>query len=189
MAYIVSLRKNMKTLIAFLLCAAGCVARASEPGFVATYQPLGGVPGGDVLIERVMCVSKYAFSDDTKTAPITLIHKAYSPPTDTGASGDYNLASKVGLEFRVDWALPDQPKFVLDASKLATKTKVLEVTSLDRELVVLVCLECLRRCTPAKLMDVEVILIAKDADKPDLEKIVQKYNKHKKDSPFFGSGS
>ena len=180
----------MKNLVAILLFIAGSLAFASEPGFVTSFQPLGRMAGNDLRIAQVTCISKWAFSDDDRTVPIYLIHRPFHPPTDTDAkSHNCNLASVVGLTFKVDSTLRDELKIVLDASSLKTEKETLEVAGVDRELVIMASLECLRRCTPHKLKNLKVIVIAKDEDKQAVEKIVQNFNQHDKATPFFGNGS
>jgi hypothetical protein len=157
---------------------------ASEPGFVRTYQPLGGLANGTIHVESVMCVSRQAYNDDDHTLPISYISAPYTPPGNADLQ-NVNIASDAGLHFRVSYDDPKAPKIILEVESLPDDDKSVGKFNNTRETVFTAALECLRLCTSAKLKDAPVLLVTKSKERTWLEQIIQKYNKHKKEVPFY----
>ena len=159
-----------------------CFVGASEPGFVLTHQPLGGLANGTIRVTPVLGVSKYAYSDDHGVQAICLIHKAYKPPSDLDhPAGDHNLASVFGIRFTLTYQPDARPNVFLDASALIAEDTRRQETRLE---VVRATLECLRLSTPAALRDDAVLLKAKEEDRIWLAGLLAEYNNHDKRKPF-----
>jgi hypothetical protein len=175
----------MKSLlqIALASCSLALVS-ANEPGFVRTYQPLGGMANGTIHIVPVMCISMYAFSDDEKSLPISFISAPYIPPSDNKA-GNVNQAKEAGISFGIRHDDPKAPQIILSVESLPDDTESANKFNNTSEVVFTASLECLRLCTPPKLKNAAVVLSTKAADKGWLELLLGKYNKHNKDLPFY----
>lgn len=175
----------MKTLLSLGLAAflVDC-AVASEPGFVRTYQPLGGLANGTVHVESVTCVSRNAYSDDDLILPISYISAPYTPPGDAGLE-NVNLAADAGVQFVVSHEDPKHPRIILLVESLPDEDGGADKFNNTRDTVFMACLECLRLCVPEKLKDAPVVLVTKSKDRVWLEQIIEKYNKHKKSLPFY----
>jgi len=175
----------MKMLLSLSLAAllVDC-AVASEPGFVRTYQPLGGLANGTVHVESVMCVSRNAYSDDDHTLPMSYISAPYTPPGDADLK-NINLAADAGVEFAVSREDPKHPQIILQLESLPDEDGSANKFNNTREVVFTAILECLRLCVPEDLKDASVVLATNSKDKVWLEQIIQKYNKHNKSLPFY----
>ena len=177
----------MKSLlqIALVSCSVA-LAGASEPGFVRTYQPLGGMANGTIRVESVICISRHAFNDDDKSLPMRFISEPYLPPSDTMLKQqNVNQAKEAGISFGISYKNPEAPQIILSVENLPDDNESANKFNNTREALFTASLECLRLCTPDKLKDVTVVLSTKFADKAWLEEIIRKYNKHKKDLPFY----
>ena len=136
---------NMKTLAAFVaLCLATASSSASEPGWIETYQPLGGLADGGIHVAPVTCIAKFASTDDYGILPMMAVAWPNRPPNDADFDKDRNVASAGGL--KIDMTYGEKggvTSIVLDASGMA------EGRDNDRvRESVMGLLECLRRVTP-----------------------------------------
>jgi hypothetical protein len=159
-------------------------AFASEPGFVRTYQPLGGLANGTIHVEPVICVSRNAYSDDDRSLPMSFISAPYTPPGDADVK-NINLAAVAGVEFVVSREDPKHAKIVFQVESLPDDRASAQKYNNTREVVFTAILECLRLCVPEELKDASLVLATESKDKAWLEQIIDNYNKHNKTLPFY----
>lgn len=151
-----------------------------ESTLTTTYQPLDGLASGTITIAQVTCHDWYAFSG--QPTAIGLISAPNIPPTNNPklAKENLNLASVCGIHF-ICSDIDTSGGLTLDASDFVVPKRF----AYPRDQIIRACLECLRRCIPAKLRGTPVTVVASDENKTWIGKIVNEFNVHDRNDVFF----
>ncbi len=156
---------------------------AGESSLTVTFQPLDGLGAGDVVVSQVTCHDWSAHSG--MATAIDLISAKNVPPSNNPkeATQDLNLASRCGVGFGAS-DLGD-PKAKAELIMDVTEFDVTKGGGYEREEIIRASLECLRRCLPEKLVNVDVTLRCVESERGWLEKIVAEFNAHDRTKVFY----